>query len=225
MDTFRCGHPRSAENAAPNGKGSPICRTCRNARKRKDYAASPEASRAAGKERQRRHRGGLKGNANTRKSTCAQGHPFDDENTYLYKGTRQCKTCRRDRCRETYARRPEQYARKRRAWYVANRHVAIAASLRWAQANPQRAALISRLKKQRRRAAGVLTAAEWHQILARYGHRCLACGSGGPLTIDHIVPVSKGGANTAANVQPLCGSCNSAKSTKTIDYRPSMAAV
>ncbi|WP_435279339.1 HNH endonuclease [Streptomyces sp. 1222.5] len=173
----------------------------------------------------RKHRGGLKGNANTRKEVCAQGHPYTEDNTFQYKGARQCKTCRRQRCRETYARRPAQYAQKRRAWYLANRHMAIAASLRWAQANPQRAALIARLKKQRRRAAGVLTAAEWRQILTQYGHRCLACGSDGPLTIDHIVPVSRGGANTAANVQPLCGRCNSAKATKTIDYRPTPAAV
>ncbi|MFD9248513.1 HNH endonuclease [Streptomyces bottropensis] len=224
MDTFRCGHPRSAENSAPNGKAGSICRTCRNARKRRDYAADPEASREAGKERQRRHRGGLKGNANARKDVCAQGHPFDDENTYTYKGNRQCKTCRNQRCRETYARRPEQYAQKRRAWYMANRHKAIAATRRWAQANPERAALISRLKKHRRRAAGVFTAPEWRQILAQYGHRCLACGSDGPLTIDHIVPVSKGGANTAANVQPLCSTCNTSKGTKTIDYRPALAA-
>ena len=27
---------------------------------------------------------------------CIHGHPFDDENTYFYKGRRQCRTCRRE---------------------------------------------------------------------------------------------------------------------------------
>ncbi|MEH0586231.1 HNH endonuclease signature motif containing protein [Streptomyces sp. B21-106] len=223
MAAFRCDHPGTPENTAPNGANG-TCRTCLNARRRERYAADPEASRAANKEKQRKHRGGLKGSANARKDTCAQGHPFDDENTYVYKGARQCKICRRQRCRETYARNAEQYKAAHREWYWQNRDKAIALTLRWVKANPERAALMSRLKKQRRRAAGVLTAAEWRQILALYGNRCLRCGSSGPLTIDHVIPVSKGGPNTAANVQPLCGSCNSSKSTKATDYRPTSAA-
>lgn len=46
----------------------------------------------------RRHRGGLKGHANGRKTCCAAGHEFTPENTYLYQGTRQCKECRRAIC-------------------------------------------------------------------------------------------------------------------------------
>ena len=59
--------------------------------------------------------------------------------------------------------------------------------------------------------------------LREYEHRCLACGIDGALTIDHVIPVSKGGPNTADNVQPLCGPCNSSKGTNTIDYRPEAA--
>lgn len=36
---------------------------------------------------------------------CIRDHPFDDENTYLHKGHRYCKTCRRDRNRVRYHRR------------------------------------------------------------------------------------------------------------------------
>ncbi|MFJ4926840.1 HNH endonuclease [Streptomyces sp. NPDC088736] len=223
MDTFRCGHPKSPENTVKNGVGT-ACRECKNTRQRDRYAADLEKSRAAGRERMRKHNGGIKGQAGSRKTACPQGHPYDEANTYLYKGQRQCKTCRKQRVMESFERHKDKRVAEQRAYYQRNRVKLIAGALQWARDNPERAALTSRLKKHRRRAAGVLTATEWHEIQARYGHRCLACGTDGPLTIDHIVPVSRGGTNTAANVQPLCSTCNTSKGTKTIDYRPTPAA-
>lgn len=77
-----------------------------------------------------------------------------------------------------------------------------------------------RRRAERLKAGGSYTLAEWHALCAQYGHRCLACGSTGRLEVDHVVPVSLGGSNTIANLQPLCPDCNRAKGTKTIDYRP-----
>lgn len=48
---------------------------------------------------------------------------------------------------------------------------------------------------------------------------CLKCGSVGKTTIDHIVPLSKGGTNNKDNVQPLCLKCNDSKGIKIVDYR------
>jgi 5-methylcytosine-specific restriction endonuclease McrA len=51
-------------------------------------------------------------------------------------------------------------------------------------------------------------------VSARDGGRCRKCGSSEKLHFDHVIPVSKGGANTVANIQLLCGVCNRAKGAK-----------
>lgn len=51
-------------------------------------------------------------------------------------------------------------------------------------------------------------------VSARDGGSCRQCGSTQNLHFDHIIPVSRGGANTVANIQLLCGPCNRAKSAK-----------
>ena len=46
-------------------------------------------------------------------------------------------------------------------------------------------------------------------LFARDGWRCVYCGSsGGRLTLDHVVPRSKGGRTVWANVVTACAACN-----------------
>ncbi len=71
-------------------------------------------------------------------------------------------------------------------------------------------------------AGGSFTSREWKKLCKHYNYMCLCCGRREPeikLTVDHVVPLSKGGANSIDNIQPLCQSCNSSKHRRTIDYR------
>lgn len=45
---------------------------------------------------------------------------------------------------------------------------------------------------------------------------CSYCGMAGPSHIDHIVPVSKGGANTLDNLTAACVGCNSSKHDRSL---------
>ena len=50
------------------------------------------------------------------------------------------------------------------------------------------------------------------EVWRRDGGTCQRCGSREKLEFDHIIPVSKGGSNTARNIELLCEKCNRAKS-------------
>ena len=59
-----------------------------------------------------------------------------------------------------------------------------------------------------------LSARKSLSVFARNGYACIACGSQDDLTVDHIVPWSKGGTNDMDNLQTLCRSCNSRKGAR-----------
>ncbi|MDH3251552.1 MAG: HNH endonuclease [Ignavibacteria bacterium] len=53
-------------------------------------------------------------------------------------------------------------------------------------------------------------------ILRRDGHRCLYCGRGDiPLTLDHVVPLSRGGEESWENLVCACVKCNNRKGDRT----------
>lgn len=51
-------------------------------------------------------------------------------------------------------------------------------------------------------------------VFAADDYRCVHCGTREELTVDHIIPVSKGGGDERENLQTLCKRCNSSKGTK-----------
>ena len=49
------------------------------------------------------------------------------------------------------------------------------------------------------------------EVWRRDGGKCMKCGSRINLEYDHIIPISKGGSNTARNIELLCENCNRSK--------------
>lgn len=145
----------------------------------------------------------------------------DTDCFYAYRGYvwSTCKACLKLRRKQ----RPRsEKERLRAATYYAEHKEAIGQRVRrWQDSNPGK----ERERKQRRRArlaggGGSFSAAEWEALVAATGNKCLRCGATDALlSADHVVPVSKGGSSNIDNIQPLCKSCNSAKGTKSTDYR------
>jgi 5-methylcytosine-specific restriction endonuclease McrA len=55
-------------------------------------------------------------------------------------------------------------------------------------------------------------------LFARDGWRCVYCGAnGGRLTLDHVVPRSRGGDSVWENVVTACAPCNLRKGDRTLE--------
>lgn len=77
-----------------------------------------------------------------------------------------------------------------------------------------------KVDERRSRASNYISKSEIRQkVFKKHGRKCLSCSSTENLTLDHVIPISRGGKDEISNLQPLCKSCNCSKGTKTIDYR------
>jgi 5-methylcytosine-specific restriction endonuclease McrA len=85
-----------------------------------------------------------------------------------------------------------------------------------------------RLTEQRRRArkaavASGISAGDWQEILDRFNNRCAYCLDQTDLEIEHMRPLSLGGAHDKDNVVPACAPCNRRKNRR--DLLQSLAVV
>jgi len=70
----------------------------------------------------------------------------------------------------------------------------------------------TKIKRERQKARELRDSQWWKRRLAK--GICGYCGCPTPpkaLTMDHIVPVARGGRSTKGNVLPACKACNTAK--------------
>lgn len=62
-----------------------------------------------------------------------------------------------------------------------------------------------------------ITKEQYYEILEYFGYKCAYCGcdlDSDNRTLDHVIPLSKGGAVDPWCIVPCCGSCNSSKKDK-----------
>ena len=105
---------------------------------------------------------------------------------------------------------------KSQAYRLAHPEKARKSSAEYIRMHPEknRAGVARRRARKKGAPINDLTAAQWQEIKAAYGHRCVYCGRKMQrLTQDHITPLSQGGSHTVSNIVPSCHSCNSKKRT------------
>jgi 5-methylcytosine-specific restriction endonuclease McrA len=141
-----------------------------------------------------------------------------------------CLECNRERMRVWKADEANQErARERARRYAKEKSAeAVARAAKWARENPERnralknkwkrdnwdkvqpTAMLYRARKFG--AEGRYTKADVDRLKAQQKGRCACCAAKKRLTVDHIVPLVRGGSNWPSNLQLLCMSCNTSKS-------------
>jgi len=119
---------------------------------------------------------------------------------------------------------PEKFREAEKVWRAANPDRIRAKHVRELQDNPRlsherywRNPEYARAKSARRKAMrrkvsiGVITPATLAARIAYYGGKCWMCGAEYE-HLDHVKPLSKGGAHMLANLRPACAPCNMLKS-------------
>ncbi|HEY3497681.1 MAG TPA: HNH endonuclease signature motif containing protein [Polyangiaceae bacterium] len=92
----------------------------------------------------------------------------------------------------------------------------------WSKTPAGRRSVKASQHKRRARTRGVspgLTREEWVTICEQHANAdgdvlCAYCGKPCDPTVDHVVPLVRGGVHEASNVVPACLSCNSSKGSK-----------
>ncbi len=138
-----------------------------------------------------------------------------------------CKRCYNRRWREANRDRVRECHRQ---WYEANRDRARENGRRWQGANPGKACEKSRRwreanpgkvreKDHRRRARkkGATIGPVDEAAIHERDKVCIYCGSDQDLTIDHLIPLARGGPHCQDNLAVACRRCNSSKGTKTYE--------
>lgn len=130
--------------------------------------------------------------------------------------TCQSRACSARNWRRYRAEKPEVHRRISRDWARRNRDRMNAQYRAWAKRSPDKVrARMQRRRGRQRGAEGEFTDAEWKALVAAHDARCAYCGASVPLTVDHRIPLFRGGSNYIANILPACIRCNKRKACRT----------
>jgi 5-methylcytosine-specific restriction endonuclease McrA len=122
----------------------------------------------------------------------------------------------RARGKRYYDRHREERCADAREWSRKNPEIGRANAKRWYYENRERAKENSRTAHRNRRARlkrafGVVSTADFREIVVLQGQRCAECRRAVSLTMDHIIPLARGGEHDKKNIQALCMECNQTK--------------
>jgi 5-methylcytosine-specific restriction endonuclease McrA len=128
----------------------------------------------------------------------------------------------RERGRLFHANHPERGIKRVFIWQnkEENKEKVRKAKNKWKKNHPEKVIEHDRNRRAKEKfGGGKITANEWLELLEQAGHKCMKCGSTEKLTLDHVIPLARGGKHHISNAQVLCMPCNGKKGTKTEDYR------
>lgn len=156
-----------------------------------------------------------------------------------------CKECKRafylankdsigNRVKANYRLNPEAKKAYIKSWQSKNRKLVNSYKQTWLQDHPDYNAewkAINRDKvrnnenrrRTRKKANGVFLVSA-KEATKLYSSPCFYCGATEKITLDHVIPISRGGTHSIGNLVPACLRCNTSKQAKTITEWKSISA-
>lgn len=149
---------------------------------------------------------------------------------HLNRDPERVKELKRESYKRCVAVNPEKFREERREWWVANKEKARASSRKWSKSNPLKRQEHCRAY-QAKKLGVTIEHVDREEIFKRDSGHCQICTKELDKTakngwhLDHIMPISKGGNHSMANVQVLCPSCNISKGAKILPQNASSNAM
>lgn len=100
-------------------------------------------------------------------------------------------------------------------WREGNLDAYKASQKAWRQSNAETLRDAYNLRRARKHANGIYQIKK-RQLQALYASPCFYCGAVGQVTVDHIIPIARGGVHSIGNLVAACQTCNSSKKDRTI---------
>jgi 5-methylcytosine-specific restriction endonuclease McrA len=120
-----------------------------------------------------------------------------------------------NKCKEWRKNNPERMAERRKKWRDSNPEKYRQAQRDWESRNPIKVRMRVETRRARRISArGHCSGYDAEMRIAYYGGMCAYCKVAPHEHLDHVIPLSRGGANWPANFRPSCRRCNRSKSNK-----------
>lgn len=153
----------------------------------------------------------------------------------------ECKECHKADARKWIAENPERNRARVKAWLAENkeqnkiRRTSYFAeyraankerdSVRHSNWKKENKVLVSHYTQKRRAILvqnGVFDISK-KELQRLYSSCCTYCGSDTDITLDHVIPIIRGGRHSLGNIVPACKSCNFTKQARTImEWRKSL---
>lgn len=114
-----------------------------------------------------------------------------------------------------YLKNREDILSKRKAYYINNKDEIFLRDKKYKQSDRGKAMIKTTRQKRRtlsKKMLSFLTIEQWNKKLDDFNNSCAYCGKANcNLSIDHFIPLSKGGELSISNTVPCCSNCNSSK--------------
>lgn len=153
-------------------------------------------------------------------SVCKTEKPISEYFKQLDKHTAACKICLHERKKEWAKNNSEKVQSWSRKIYLRNKVNVIASAKEWNKNHPKersRTMVFQNRKRKSRKLnqTGIdITAGHWKWLKNHFNNQCAYCFSDKQISMEHFIPLSKGGLHCISNIIPACKLCNSRKNNQ-----------